>query len=237
VVSPEFARALCELSAETGRQTAVLFDRTNTVQYVIIGGSSEIVIPVLSRYRITPGGLRGLRLVHTHTGGEDLTDDDLTDLALLRLDSITVLHGDSRGIPMSMQTAYLLPPDSQDMFGFLDDTDPHKQNTDYYEFITALEKEIEDKTKTLFRVKNAHSAILVGSYRRKHEAEEHMAELKELTESAGMDVLEIYTQIKPQIHPKYVMGPGRLKEVVIRTLPSLNIFCRGFPAEMMHFQG
>ncbi|MGE4497874.1 MAG: GTPase HflX [Deferribacterales bacterium] len=218
VVSPEFARTLCELTAETGRQTAVLFDRSNTVQYVIIGGSSEIVIPVLSRYRITPGGLRGLRLVHTHTGGEDLTDDDLTDLALLRLDSVTVLHGDSRGIPLRMQTAYLLPPDSPQMFGFLEDTDPHRQDTDYPDFISALEKEIEDKTKALFRVKNAHSAILVGSYRKKHDAEEHMAELQELTESAGMDVLDIHTQIKPQIHPKYVMGPGRLKEVVIRAL-------------------
>jgi GTP-binding protein HflX len=104
------------------------------------------------------------------------------------------------------------------MFGFLDDTDPHRQETEYGSFIKALEKEIEDKTKALFRVKNAHSAILVGSYRKKYDAEEHMAELKELTESAGMDVLDVFIQIKQQVHPKYVMGPGKLKDVVIRAL-------------------
>lgn len=217
-VSPEFARGMCEISTETGRQVAVLLDRANLVQYVIIGSSSEIVIPVLERYRITPGGLRGLRLVHTHLAGEDLTDDDLTDLALLRLDSATVLHGDKKGIPVKMQTAHLLPPDSPLMFGYLEDTDPHRQTVEYYDFIKGLEREIEYKTKTLFKVKNAHSAILAGTYRKKHEAAEYMAELTELTESAGMDVLDTFVQIKSQIHPKYVLGPGKLKEIVIRAL-------------------
>jgi GTP-binding protein HflX len=218
VVSPEFARGMCEISAETGRQVAVLLDRANLVQYVIIGSASEIVIPVLERYRITPGGLRGLRLIHTHLGGEDLTDDDLTDLAILRFDSVTVLHGDKKGIPMRMQTAHLLPPDSPEMFGYLDETDPHRQNIVYGEFIKELEREIEYKTKTLFKVKNAHSAILAGTYRKKHEADEYMAELHELTESAGMDVLDTFIQLKGQIHPKYVLGPGKLKEIVIRAL-------------------
>lgn len=218
VVSPELARALCEITAETGRQTAVVLDRANGVYCVIIGTSSEIVIPVLSRYRITPGGLRGLRLVHTHTSGEGLTDDDITDLAILRLDSITVLNGDMRGIPMKMQTAYLLPPDSHSMVDFLTDIDPHKQTVVYYDFIKALEKEIEEKTKSVFKVKSAHSAIIVGTYKKKADADEHMAELKELTESAGINVIEISVQIKSQLHPKYVMGPGRLREVVIRAL-------------------
>jgi GTP-binding protein HflX len=37
------------------------------------------------------GRFRGLRLVHTHLRGEPLTRDDLTDLALLRLDLVAAV--------------------------------------------------------------------------------------------------------------------------------------------------
>ena len=40
---------------------------------------------------------RGLRLVHTHLRGESLTRDDLTDLALLRLDAVAAITVDAAG--------------------------------------------------------------------------------------------------------------------------------------------
>jgi len=42
--------------------------------------------------------------------GEELTDDDLTDLLLLRLDSVTAINVDDKGFPVKMQTAVLMPP-------------------------------------------------------------------------------------------------------------------------------
>ena len=41
-----------------------------------------------SRHRAGSGRFRGLRLLHTHLRGEGLTQDDLTDLSLLRLDMV-----------------------------------------------------------------------------------------------------------------------------------------------------
>ncbi len=214
----DFARHLCELSLDIGRQLGVLLDRSGAVQFVIAGTSNEIVIPPLFRFRLIPGRLRGLRLIHTHTQGESLTQDDLTDLALLRLDSVSVLHYDERGIPQDMETAYILPPDADDMFGYFEEKDPYRQESDYKEFITALENEISSKTKALYRTKEKDTAILLGTYKSKRDADEYMAELKELAESAGMDVIDTFKQIRDKLHPKYVMGPGKLKDIVIRAL-------------------
>ena len=47
---------------------------------------------------------RGLRLVHTHLKGEPLTRDDLTDLALLRLDLIVAIEAaDNRAVGLELK--------------------------------------------------------------------------------------------------------------------------------------
>ena len=147
-IQPELAKTICSLSLELNRQIGILADRKGSVQYVIVGDTNEVFIPGLERFPIVPGSLRGLRLLHTHLKGEDITDDDLTDLALLRLDSVTALHFNPHGHPYRMQTAHLLPPDNYNYFDFMTDTDPHRQSVDYKAFITELEGEISSKTKT-----------------------------------------------------------------------------------------
>ena len=57
----------------------------------MVGDQRGITIPDLSRYRTGILRLRGLRLIHTHLQGEPLTEEDLTDLALLRLDMMVAL--------------------------------------------------------------------------------------------------------------------------------------------------
>jgi len=56
------------------------------IEDVIVGNDREVVLPDLSDYRLGRQSLRGIRLVHTHLRDEPLSQDDLTDLALLRLD-------------------------------------------------------------------------------------------------------------------------------------------------------
>ncbi len=52
---------------------------------------------------------RGLRCLHTHLAGEGLTQDDLTDLALLRLDLMAAIDVQSDGMPGLVRAAHLLP--------------------------------------------------------------------------------------------------------------------------------
>ena len=86
LITAELARFLTELSLEIRRQVAVIIDRNGKIVRVIVGDDRSIYIPDLSGYRLGRSGLRGLRLVHTHLKGEPLSQDDLTDLSLLRFD-------------------------------------------------------------------------------------------------------------------------------------------------------
>src|SRR3954471_19614934 len=95
IVTPEFARQLSELSHETRRQIGVLIDRKGYVEYVVVGDARRIELPDLKRTRVAADRFRGLRCVHTHLRGEELTQDDLTDLALLRLDLMVALDVDA----------------------------------------------------------------------------------------------------------------------------------------------
>ena len=100
MITPELARTLTEISLETNRQLAVLIDRGGNVRYVVVGGPMGILIPDLSDFRLGSGPrLRGLRFVHTHLRGEPLSHDDLTDLALLRLDFMAAIEVLESGLP------------------------------------------------------------------------------------------------------------------------------------------
>ncbi len=185
-----------------------------------MGDNRQIVIPPLFRFKLTASKLRGLRLVHTHLYGEPLTDDDLTDLALLRLDAVTSLSMDKNGNPASMQTAVLTPPDKfeKQPYEILEDTDPYNQTIDFGSLITALENEMVLKSKELFKIKKKHSAILIGVYPKGANYQPYISELKELSESADIQVIETYTQMREKPHPKFVIGSGKLKDIVIAAL-------------------
>ena len=86
VLTVELARYLTEQSRELRRQIGLIIDRGGAVKYVILGDDREIVIPDVTGFALGRSGLRGLRCIHTHLKGEPLSQDDLNDLALLRLD-------------------------------------------------------------------------------------------------------------------------------------------------------
>ena len=214
MISIDILKQLCFYSYETGRQLGLLIDRAGKIEYVLAGTSDSITIPVLTRFKLAPGRLRGLRLIHTHPKGDGLDNDDMADLALLRLDSVTACAMDEKGLPKSLDTSYILPPDiniSETQFGSLEDSDPYNQKTDYPLFIEALDDEIERKTIGL------HTT---GVFKSKEESEIYLDELEELARSAGLFIIARMPQIKKEIHSKYVVGPGKLREAVIKALLS-----------------
>ena len=91
LITPELARDVSRLSHEIHRQIGLLINRTGKIVYVLVGDHQKIEIPDLSEFRTAPGRLKGLRCVHTHLKDDPLTADDLTDLALLRLDMMAAI--------------------------------------------------------------------------------------------------------------------------------------------------
>src|SRR5207302_2867619 len=79
------------------------------VEAVMVGSAHKLELPDIGRARAGQVRLRGLRLVHTHLKSEPLTKDDLTDLALLRLDLVAAIGVGDDGLPGVLHYAHLVP--------------------------------------------------------------------------------------------------------------------------------
>jgi GTP-binding protein HflX len=220
IVSPEMARSMTELSMETGRQIGVLLSRAGRVEYVIVGDSRGIVIPSLSQVRVGGGRLKGLRCVHTHLAGEGLSEDDLLDLACLRLDLMAVLKIQPDGLPERLYAAHLLP-DSQaeQSVAFLEPVVPTQQPPIFLELVEALEAELTRLRPVLDVDRNRDRAILVSvSNQPKSRAQESMDELIELVRSDAVEVVDTVVQRRDRIQPRTILGKGKLAEIMLKAL-------------------
>lgn len=221
LVTPELASRMAELSVETGRQIGVLINRIGLVEYVVVGDERQLFIPELTDYPLGKKRLRGLRLCHTHLKGETLSEDDLTDLALLRLDIVAALLLIPGKKPFSLQVAYL----SVDPLGSspcrVDVPCPFERfRMDMLEFISSLENSLEKTLPTVREVRGTEEqAILISATRLSGpDARDSMDELRELARTAGVEVLDTIIQHRRELNPRYLMGEGKMREVVIRAL-------------------
>lgn len=224
---------MTEISNETGRQIGVLIDRKGNVEYVMVGTAKQIELPDFGRSRVSEDRFRGLRCVHTHLLGEKLNQDDLTDLALLRLDLMSAIQVDRKeGLPGLVYSAHLIPARAQhesaqsnghiyeEPYEFLEPQIPAHLDTNFVELINSLEDEM---ARVRLTARNRHAgrdrAILVGVTTGDADvAAESMAELDELARSADVVVLDQILQRRPQIDAKTVLGKGKLDDLLIRSM-------------------
>ena len=218
------ARNMVEISYETGRQVGVLIDRLGKVDMVIVGDAKQIIIPALTAIRSSGGRLKGLRCIHTHLAGEDLTDDDLIDLLFLRLDLMGIIKIRSNGLPERLYCAHLVPsPREGRNWTFLEPIIPGNQSFGFDELITALEEEFT-RLQPLRKVdKGKDRAILISvvtpsRFQGGESKQESMDELVELARSDDVIVLDTVIQQRKKINPKFILGKGKLGEIMLSAL-------------------
>ncbi len=215
VVSPELARHLASISREIERQVGVLISRDGGIQKVIVGDATQLMIPEIGRLRGGTGRFRGLRLIHTHLRGEALTQDDLNDLALLRLDLMAVVNVGQDGDPATVELAQILPGGSDgEPFRRVQARDVHRLDFDFEAEIRALESEFSKLGGDGSRGSGKERVLIVGITQDEH----HFAETVELARSAGVEVAGVTRQKRRQIHPKTVVGRGKLQEIVLEAM-------------------
>ncbi|TAK08221.1 MAG: GTPase HflX [Candidatus Manganitrophaceae bacterium] len=220
VVTPEIARLMTTLSFEIGRQIGILVGREGEIYSVLVGNEREIMIPDLTELRFSKRGLRGVRLVHTHLKNEPLNEDDLSDLALLRLDLIAAVGVVQEGLPGTVYLAHLLPqnPDGQ-IYEIHPPISIHQLNLPLKSFLAALEAELDSGERTRAVDGRKEKAILISvSTKVRIDQEASMDELAELARSARLVPIDRIYQRPKSFHPKYLLGEGKLKEVVMKAL-------------------
>ena len=183
---------------------------------MIVGDARGIFIPALEDYPLGRKALRGLRLIHTHLQEETLTQDDLTDLALLRFDLVAAI-GVRDGLPGNIHVAHLMPA-GKEPFEILHNQNFHSFDLDFIPFIESLEEEME-RSRHFNPDDRRERAILVSvSKRPRYEQEDSVAELDELARSSDLLVLDTVIQRPKEINPRYLMGEGKIKDLVINAL-------------------
>jgi GTP-binding protein HflX len=214
------AREMAELSAEIKRQIGLLLARSGQVETVIVGDHKKIVIPALSHIRSASGRLKGLRCVHTHLAGEDLTEDDLMDLLFLRLDLMAMIKIMADGLPEKLYAVHLIPvPVAGKSWHFLPPQVPSRQPANFLELIAALEDEFSRSAATKKSDAGKDRAILISvTTQSKTGAQESMDELVELVRSDDVEVLETIIQRRDRINPKLIIGKGKLAEIMLTAL-------------------
>ena len=211
--------------------------RSGQVDYVIVGDAGKLMLPDIGRLRASEGRFRGLRLVHVHLRGEPLTRDDLVDLVRLRLDLVAVIHVAHTGEPRAMSWAHNVPTDgsAEDLpYREVGPVPMAQAHLDVGALMTDLEAEFARRSRGRDVKAKDGRAILVhvseksathakakrdGRGRtRADDADESIRELRELARTAGTEVVDVVLQTRDRIDPKFVMGRGKLDDVIVRAM-------------------
>ena len=186
----------------------------------MVGNYQQIVIPNLEKYRTGEQRLSGLRCVHTHLRHEALTHDDLMDLAFLHLDFMAAITMKETGHPDKAHVAHLLPEDTGgENWEILPPLDLGELDIDCLGLIRSLESEFARKLGVQKVKKHWDRAIIVSvSTAPNQEAKDSTAELRELAQTCRIAVVETVIQRTPRVNPRFLMGKGKLSELVILAL-------------------
>jgi GTPase len=201
-----------------------LVHRSGQVDYVIVGDAGKLMLPDIGRLRAAEGRFRGLRLVHTHLRSEPLTRDDLVDLVRLRLDLVAAILLSSSYEPRNLIYAHNVPGDDPKLvpYRIVGPIPVGRVFVDVGSLMGDLEAEFA-KTIRAREVKAKDGrAILVHVTGKGNagwrEAEVSLHELRELARTAGTEVADVVIQARERIDPKFVLGRGKLEDVVVRAM-------------------
>ena len=225
IATPELVRSLADASRESRRQVGALVHRSGQVDYVVVGHATGLMLPDIGRLRAAEGRFRALRLIHTHLFNEPLTKDDFVDLTRLRLDLVAAVMLNPASEPQRFSYAYNKPTfegkgTPYEVIGPL----PYgQQEPNFADLISSLEAEFaqQERTRTVGAKDGRAILIHVGDKRKPGamlRAKSRLGELDSLARTAGVDVADTIIQIRDQPDPKFVIGAGKLEDVVMRAI-------------------
>jgi GTP-binding protein HflX len=207
-----------------GRQLGLLIDRQGRVEMLIVGDPGAIYIPELPRARLGEKRLRGLRLLHTHLSGEALTQEDLTDMVALRLDSVSALTVGDFGEPQLLHLAHVVPLSEMAAaetkpYDVLPPVRWDKCEVDHAALVQALEDEFARQERATKADEGRERALLVSvSSAPKIVQERSLDELTELARTAGLACPARMIQRVDKADARHILGKGKLQELEVLCL-------------------
>jgi len=241
VISAALARDLLDLSHQLGRQLGLFIDRRGQVERVILGDAHSLSLPEFARVRGALGRLRGIRLIVTHLVPDPLSREELADLTKLRLDLVAAVHRGPAGIQLDLASLTPAAPGAAEVFTLRtwprvpvstlsrdlstrpDDETPPPTDApdlpiDFTGFIRELEAKLVAATTDARAEARGTKATALVIHGGGPEVPARIAELRELCRTAGIQLMDLVTQRRPQPDPRTFFGQGKLREVIVRAL-------------------
>jgi GTP-binding protein HflX len=127
---------------------------------------------------------------------------------------------DDGGIPGALSVAHILPRGGDGQgWQVTDYPDMGRVDFDALGLISSLEEELARAAKGGRALESGERAVLVGVVQGPpRKAGESLQELKELARSSGVDVRDVIVQQVKRPNPRFLMGKGKLSEIVLRCM-------------------
>jgi GTP-binding protein HflX len=228
----ELADTMCAISAEIQREVAVIVNRRGQIITVAVGDAEGLTVPRSDiGYRESLARLSGLRCLHTHPRGGGLSRGDLITLAKNRFDFIAALEVDD-GRAGQVYLAHLVPPVPQQPSWRVHDPLPLRQwlKQQFDEFLADVEVPLARSVTAVAVDSKADRAYIVGVVSGDGslaEAEDSLAELALLADTAGATVVGRVLQKREKVDPATLIGSGKAQELsllVQETQATLVVF-------------
>ncbi len=215
-VSGELAAVMAQLTAQLGREIAVYLNRRGQVVSVAVGDTRTVGLPDAAGRR-TAHRLSGIRCIHTHPYGDsELSALDLTSLKELRFDLVAALGVDAQGEVSQVSFAFIAGWNGEE--GATIETVGPLPPDDFIAmdlaFLTAeIDRRLEDRGKAV-SLATKERAILVGVDRQGGwDVADSLAELAQLAETAGAEVLDSLWQKRDRPDAAYFIGRGKVQDI------------------------
>jgi len=230
LISRELALRMAQLTGIINREIAVYINRRGQVVEVGVGDAATVTLAEITARRGT-GRYSGIRCIHTHPGGEgELSPVDITALQLLRFDLMAAIGVDNNGQPTGIYFAYLVSENGilgnhyimEGPFS-LGDVD----HNNIMSTIIELEAGITLPGHEVASQELKEKAILVTLITGREgnwTAEDSLAELAQLAETAGVTVKEKIIQKRERPDTAFYLGRGKVMEInLIRQTLGANV--------------
>ncbi len=212
LILPMQASRMIKLSQTLSRPIGVVLDRSGHTQSVVLGQASQIRFPQLDRFRSSLMRLSGYRFVYTQLGTPRISQDNINDLLVFRLDALAQLYLDEQQIKVSL--AHLSRDPSQTQGVEFLKLDFHNIHFNVHDWILDLENTISQKTSYVHDLHASNLAIVCALKLKNHShIHDDIEELKSLCNTAGLKVVGEVIQSKGKPEVKYLMGQGKITQI------------------------
>ncbi|MDR1832711.1 MAG: GTPase HflX [Fusobacteriaceae bacterium] len=205
-ISEEILVPMAEISARINREISVSIDRKGNVAEISIGDDRTAGLPAVTA---AEGKLSGIRVFHTHPGGDSrLSDVDISALVKLRLDAMCAIGVAGDGRITDISAGFCALGEEGVSYRLTRPFSPDQATrVDYLRIIGEIEA-AGVRESGVATESDKERAVLVGL-----ENEALLKELAELAEACGIEAVGTFLQKKAKPDNVTFLGSGKVREL------------------------